>query len=252
MSETSLEKADEEYLAKIEPEDEEEIVLPVRDEVFLQLKVKQQKYVQLLVSTSLTTGEIAAKLKVSKRQLTRWSKDPLVKKFINAWRKKALEDDVSHLKAQHRSLIDKAYVDLAGRYDKADVDRDLGPDPSPSDVAMYKATKAEFAKFSDSSKAYQLLTTGFMNVNKMENTGGGSEDEFVGTIRKTYRKKIKKQKAYQEHLANKGLGGKNFAELVSENAVAFTDDVKLSNTLDYEEIEEVSVEEFSIVKKKEE
>ena len=222
----------------------------VDDEIFENISSQQMRYVQLAVNTGFSRHQIAQTLGVTVHMLTRWDKDPIVSRYMKAFKRSVSKISMEQAGQQSRILNDLAFAEMMSRFSMTPEDKAIINDDDVSvNIRLQVMRKyADGATFRDILEAVKVL--GKQHRDDMLVEGEQVEDTLVETVRRTYMKK-----KYQNHQLNDTFkeGGldltKGWAQLVSEDGgVSFTDEQTHTN----EEIVEERIQEIqrrSILKK---
>jgi len=218
----------------------------VDDDIFENISGEQMKYVQLTVNTAMSRRQVADVLGVTLHRLTSWDKDPIVSRYMSAYKKKISKISIEQAVHQSRYLNDLAFAEMSGRFQMSDEDKLIVNDPDESvNIRLQVMRKyASGSTFRDILESVKVL--GKQYREDLLNEGDQEQDVFVEKTRKTYMKKRFQTKEVVDEFAEHGLDmTKGWAQLVSEDGgVSFTDhDVSQEEYVEefIEEIERKSI-----------
>ena len=205
--------------AKVEKEDS------VEDEIFESISAQQMRYVQLAVNTGMTRHQIAASMNVTVNMLTQWDKDPIVSRYMTAYKKEVSKHQIQQAASQSRILNDLAFTEMMSRFKMNDEDRDKINDPAiPINIRLQIMRKyAEGSTFRDVLESVKVLGKQYRDDIAVD--GDQEEDMIVEKVRKTYMRKRFQDDSLQNEFKEAGLDlSKGWAELVSnDSGVTFTE-----------------------------
>jgi hypothetical protein len=197
----------------------------VDDDIFEHISSKQMKYVQLTVNTAMTRRQVAEILDESLHMLTAWDKNPIVNRYMTAYKKKTSKVSMEQAVQQSRILNDMVFAEFIGRFKMSDQDKILIKDNDvPVNIRLQAMRKyADGSTFRDVLEAMKVIGKQYREDLMIE--GDQEQDVFVEKTRKTYMRKRFAKNEIDTAFQDSGLDtSKGWAQLVSEDGgVSFTD-----------------------------